>query len=430
MIPLPRIRALLALIASGVVLVSACGPTSAPSATRTEATSGTTSPSSSPSPSPSPITGLTWGRADAVERPQIAFELPSGPPPSGPSGPGTAGHPGHFPGQSIVQGLAVGPDSLVAIGSTYPGWTPTAWRSTDARHWQLVAMGAETATFPVAITTGAQGELVAVGRSDRIAVAWTSTDGLGWAMHKLPVDSATSERAWAVLPYGDGYLAGGSIGPEIGERHARFWRSEDGASWRAVADDPAFEGAEIRDIVDTPRGFVALATTGPGERPTGSVAFVSRDGDMWTRVDDPSLAAGLVAGATVGPHQQIVAVGTTPQQDEAVVWSSDVGTSWQRQPAEYSRDGLGGKVLMTAVARWADSLVAVGESNALQYPDARIWTSADVRTWSTAPRQPILNQGEMTAVAPFRDGLVAVGTFGAPDDSIPQVWLSPPSLGG
>ena len=103
---------------------------------------------------------------------------------------------------------------------------------------------------------------------------------------------------------------------------------------------------------------------------------------------------------------------------------------WERLPPEDSRSGLGGKVLMTAVARWDDGLVAVGESNALQFPDARIWTSADARTWVTAPRQAILNQGQMSAVAPWRDGLVAVGTFGSPDNFIPQVWLSPPDLGG
>ncbi len=106
---------------------------------------------------------------------------------------------------------------LVAVGYTYPGWTPTAWRSTDARHWDLVEMGPETATFPVAITAGAQDELVAVGRSDRVAVAWTSADGLAWVMHPLPVANAsTAERAWAVVPFGPGFLAGGSIGPEFG----------------------------------------------------------------------------------------------------------------------------------------------------------------------------------------------------------------------
>ena len=91
---------------------------------------------------------------------------------------------------------------------------------------------------------------------------------------------------------------------------------------------------------------------------------------------------------------------------------------------------MGGKVLMTAVARLDDGLVAVGESNALQFPDARIWTSADaldlVDRSAAARPQP----GSDLAVAPWRDGLVAVGTFGSPDNFIPQVWLSPPDLGG
>ena len=42
-------------------------------------------------------------------------------------------------------------------------------------------------------------------------------------------DGSIAERMTTVIATPDGFLAGGSIGPELFERHARFWRSADGA---------------------------------------------------------------------------------------------------------------------------------------------------------------------------------------------------------
>ncbi|MFL5749861.1 MAG: hypothetical protein ACJ767_04490 [Chloroflexota bacterium] len=79
-----------------------------------------------------PIPGLSWVKARNVERPTDAFAEASGNP-TAPSGPGTAGHPGHFPGQAIVDDVSAVGDGLIAVG--YVGvngvWTAIGWGSTD-----------------------------------------------------------------------------------------------------------------------------------------------------------------------------------------------------------------------------------------------------------------------------------------------------------
>ena len=91
-----------------------------------------------------------------------------------------------------------------------------------------------------------------------------------------------------VIAVPDGFLAGGSVGPETLARHARFWHSTDGLAWTAVADDAtAFNDAEVLGIATFGQGFVAVGPT--GEVTTGSVAWTSPDGEHWTRIDAPDL---------------------------------------------------------------------------------------------------------------------------------------------
>ena len=49
-----------------------------------------------------------------------------------------------------------------------------------------------------------------------------------------------------VVASDSGFVAGGSSGPELADRHAAFWTSADGSTWHAVPDDPgAFANAEV-----------------------------------------------------------------------------------------------------------------------------------------------------------------------------------------
>ena len=297
----------------------------------------TVTPRPSPEPVGAPATpavpGLSWVKAAAVARPEDAFAGASAAP-TVPAGPGTAGHPGHFPGQAIVDDVALATGGLVAVG--YVGiqgsWTAIAWTSDDGDRWSLATVDRTPGSFAVslAVGPGPAGRIVAAGRSGGEPVAWESSDGRAWTRRALPTlgRDGTWERIVTVLATHTGFIAGGSVGPELGDRHARFWRSADGVTWEPVPDDPGFAGAEVVSIVARGSGFVALGRLGTGQRSSGSIAWVSADGVTWRRVDGPDLAAGLVASVAAAPDGSLVAVGSDLDERAALAWRSADGTAW------------------------------------------------------------------------------------------------------
>ena len=397
-------------------------------------TSEQPAPTASRSPPPAaptgpPVLGLDWGRADDVERPEEAFAAPS----PGASfafslGGNRSGHPLHFPGQAMMADVARLPSGgLVAVGYVYPGWHPTGWTSPDGRTWNLAPIGETEFTFPVALAVGAGGAAVAVGRSGSAPMAWTSPDGTAWEPHDVAIlgDGAVAERMTTVLATPDGYLAGGSVGPELLDRHARFWRSADGSTWEPVADDPAaFADAEVRAIARLGDGYVATGVTGSVQEVTGSVAWTSPDGETWTRVDAPALRGGRAIALANAPFGGLVAVGSDRTEDEALAWLSPDGRTWTQAPGEESRQYYG-KIRMTDVTVVGDELVAIGNYVGVQRGTATGWVSRDGLHWERARAAPVQQQAELYAVVAAGPGVVAVGSFGAPDDYIPTVLLSP-----
>jgi hypothetical protein len=418
----------LALLAAVLFAASACGT---PAATGTPRAFASPSPATSQGPSPTPpVPGLSWVQAD-VARPDEAFAEPSGQP-TGPAGPGTAGHPGHFPGQAIVDDVAGTKHGLVAVG--YVGidgiWTAIDWRSTDGRTWRLEPIDSAPASFAVAAAAGTgrtDGTVFAAGRSGPRPVVWADAGRGSWNRFELPTLShgAQWERAVAIAVTADGLLAGGSAGPELGDRRARFWWSPGGSAWQPLPDDEAFAGAEVVAIEPHGQhGFVALAHLGTGQRSTGSIALVTDDGTTWRRIDDPSLATGLVNGVATDADGALVAVGSDLDEREALVWrSTDGGATWQQAPREASRLYDPYKIRMTDVVSTPGGLVAVGNYVGLQYGTATSWVATDWSHWTRAPNYPALGQGEMLAIARGGPGLVATGSFGAPDNYVPTIWL-------
>ena len=271
--------------------------------------------------------------------------------------------------------------------------------------------------------------MVAVGRAGRRPIAWTSSDGSAWTEHDVPVIGGPTdwERMTVVASGPLGLLAGGSVGPELYERRARFWRSSDGASWTPVADDPGFDGAEVSAILPVADGWLALGRLGTGQRTTGSLAWRSPDGAHWTRIDDPDLARGWVRAVAQAPDGSLVAVGSEPDEIGAYAWrSTDGGRTWSLAPEEPSRTWFGRKIRMTDVTTTPTGFLAVGNLVELQFGTGQSWLSADGIHWDRSPNQPPMGQVEPSAVVGFGDRYVMVGTFGAPDNYIPRAWISPP----
>lgn len=403
-------------LAATVAAAGGCAATAQP-------TSGPSTPSAIAQPSGPPVLGIDWGRAASVERP-TNFEVD----PSASAYTGT--HPIlRIPGQATIADVVGLPDGgFVAVGYEPPDWTPAAWTSPDGADWSIHSMGTTGFTFPVALAAGDDGTVVAVGRSGQAPVAWTSHDGIAWQRHSVPAlgDGGVAERMTTVVASGRGYLAGGSAGPELFERHARFWTSVDGADWQPVPDDPlAYANAEVRAITTFGDRFVAVGVVGSAQEPTGAVAWTSPDGLSWTRVDDPSFVGRVAVAVTAAPFGGLVAVGSDLDRREAVAWTSPDGHRWTKVPGEPSREWPGGYVWMTDVVSIGDAVIAIGEDQGLQRGTATSWVSRDGIRWDRARTAPVQEQGEFYAITPGGPGAIVVGSFGAPDSYVPTVWLSP-----
>ena len=281
-------------------------------------------------------------------------------------------------------------------------------------------------TFPVAVTSGSGG-LVAVGRRVYDPVAWTSSNGATWELHTVPVLGGTpAERMTSVVATTFGYLAGGSAGPELFERHARFWTSRDGATWDPVADDAtAFADAEVTAITTSGDRFVAVGVLGPAQHHTGALAWTSADGLAWTRIDDPAFEDAVASSIIVAPFGGLLAVGSDIDRKAALAWLSPDGEGWKRIVARDYGDRR--NLWMTDVAAIGDRVIAVGTSQATQRASATSWVSSDGVQWDQAHTAPILEQVELMAVSAGGPGAVGVGVFGGPDSAVPTILLTPGS---
>jgi len=334
-----------------------------------------------------------------------------------------------IPGQATIADVTPLPDGeFVAVGYEPPDWIPVAWTSSDGLNWSIHSIGTTGFTFPVSLAAGGDGTAVAVGRSGKLPVAWTSADGVAWNQHSVPLfeGSDSAERMTTVVATARGYLAGGSVGPELFDRHARFWFSLDGLDWRSIPDDPvAFANAEVRAITQFRDGYVAVGVVGAAQHPSGSVAWTSHDGVVWTRVDDPSFVDGIAVAVTDAPFGGLVAVGSDVARHEAAAWTSPDGRHWTRAPNEASREHSGGFAWMTDVVAIGDVVIGVGDYQGLQRGTAISWVSRDGIHWEQAHSAPVQEQGEFYAITPGGPGAIAVGSFGAPDSYVPTIWLTP-----
>ncbi|HEX7950880.1 MAG TPA: hypothetical protein VF494_11065 [Candidatus Limnocylindrales bacterium] len=402
----PRRVLTLATLATFAVLVSACDLVR-----------------SSPVPSTEPaVLGLDWGRATSVERP-VNYEatLPPG---------DKRMHPIlRIPGQAYMVDLTPSAGGgFVAVGYIPPSWTAAAWTSPDGSTWSLHLIDPTEFSFAVAVATGTDGRLVAVGRSGPLPVAWTSSDGTAWQRHAVPTigSAGIAERMTTIVTGASGFVAGGSAGPELADRSARFWTSADGSTWVAApAIDAAFANAEVRSITRFQGGYVAVGVVGTVQAPTGAVAWTSPDGVRWTRVDDPAFVGGAAVSVTVTPSGGLVAVGSDRDRHNAVAWTSRDGRRWARAPDEASRQHSGGFAWMTDVTAVGDELIAVGDVQGLQRGTAVSWISSDGLTWEQSRSAPVQEGAEFYGVIPGGPGAIAIGAFGTPDSYVPEVWLTP-----
>jgi hypothetical protein len=199
-------------------------------------------------------------------------------------------NPGDGNGGAYPADMAVIGDRFVAVGGTqYYGdigtWLPAIWTSLDGRAWQRATQFDRPLTATeglpwvpagaLAITEGGPGS-VAVGVMGRGGVVWTSSDALSWTQ-VLGDDEAVGGMLQDVAAGPGGVLvAVGSNGwgtQQTSEDLARpaVWGSADGTTWSPLATALS---SQVRGIAGTDRGFVAV---------DAKEIWTSPDGRTWGR---------------------------------------------------------------------------------------------------------------------------------------------------
>ncbi len=236
----------------------------------------------------------------------------------------------------------------------------------------------------------------------------------------------------------------------VDNQDAAIWVTTDGADWMRIPHDEAVFGGPgrqvITDVVAAGPGLVAVGIVDhsyvdwirwPELRPEpvggrddlDAAIWTSPDGVTWQLVADPDAVfsgtgdgSSPVAGdqameAVAIGEGRIVAVGSA--HEDAAVWVSTDGTSWQRIPHDDEVFGGPSAQWMHDVTYTGDRFVAVGSE--LDGGDdnmiGAVWTSEDGLAWAKiangaevfGPDPATDNHMYITAVTGTPDGLVAAG---------------------
>jgi len=350
-------------------------------------------------------------------------------------------------------------DSYVALDS---GWDAAVWVSVDGYAWERVAdengaLGGPAKQVMYAVVAGGPG-LVAVGGDesgdDFDAAVWASVDGLTWerVAHDESIFGGPDRQTMFGLAVVEG-LGLVAWGEDFDEPLTKgIWVSPPvaGLEWARVSSDEPYQVcfgcAVLGDLLvradDTPGmavvaggpGLVAVGTDEAGGGQDAAV-WTSSDGLTWQQVPHDEAVFGgdgnqemcdVVAG---GPG--LIAVGTDRGGDgDAAVWASADGLIWERVSDQESALGGPGDQRMGAVVAGGPGLVAVGQENTTSDSNAVVWISVDGLTWERVPDpesvfgDPDSTYQDMVAVVAGGPGLVAVGSDRSGGDSDAAVWAS------
>jgi len=222
-----------------------------------------------------------------------------------------------------------------------------------------------------------------------------SPDAISWSIiGKLPV---SAEGLDVYESDTMGFFAFGTLAEYGPGDHPAMWRSKDGAQWRSVSNQAAFQPGEcgssdreqISSMYETPTGLIAQ----------GTASWFSPDGEHWTCIDLKPLDVHPLDGEYVGFRYANNGVN--------VLFSAD-GLSWK------AAGSVAGDVTIQPVA---DGYVAVAQGDPRVGTYQSVYTSSDGNTWSDIgyPFKPA-----------YVDSLTSDGTRAATvDESDPAIYLSP-----
>ncbi len=341
-------------------------------------------------------------------------------------------------GDAMMFGVESSSSGFVAVG--YDGTLDAAavWWSTDGTTWQRSPYDTSFAKAEMDdVAEGPQGT-IAVGHADNgydlDSAVWI---GAGNTWSGVPEDPAVfggsgDQYMKAIAAGGPGWVAVGSA--EYGD--AAVWTSVDGMNWMRVPHDEAvFGGAQSQVMAGVTAGGPGVVAVGSDRGLDAAAVWTSVDGVNWARVPHDEAVFGgpalqsMEAVTAGGPGLVAVGSDSSGADSDAAVWTSVNGLTWTRVPHDETVFGGSEDQVMKDVTAGGPGLIAVGFDQKGADQDAAVWTSVDGLTWERTPHNEAVFGGSggeaMRAVAVDDSGLVvAVGLQSTANDTDAAVWVN------
>lgn len=403
-VPAPRVP----LVAVAVVFaVAACtaSPVASPSGRespapeRTPALSASASPaasasvSASPAPSAAALPDLTLERLDL---PRLVEN------------------------SAVVDVVAGGPGFVALAHDGLQG--TTLLTSQDGRAWTLLPQP-QWQTMALVDLVESGGLLVAVGRDtadieNELAVVWLSDDGVEWRRAEGGPDLQGAQLI-DVIATDDGFVAAGGFPSRDA---GGMWSSADGEIWTLTTTPEPFSRAFTWAVTEGGPGFVAVGWLRNDDPAVGfePAFWTSGSGLTWTLAPTPDGAPGSQVRDVVSSDAGLVAVGDLVQGGRAFAWASADGTSWELVEGHETFDGA----VATGVTAFDGGVIAVGGRNV---DDGGVWLTADGHRWAVV-EDPELADAYLVDALPVADGVIVVGALqrriaGTESyESAPMIW--------
>jgi hypothetical protein len=328
--------------------------------------------------------------------------------------------------------VVLGPGGFAAVGSDEAGAFLGA--SANGEIWQISRLPGASGNYAAAVA--ASGNRIVAGGStsgccgiDGRALLWLSEGDLStWRpIGNLP--NAGNSGISAIAPWKTGFVAVGIRNATEGSQDGIAWTSEDGRSWRRVAQPSGFNGAWLTDVATSADTIVVIGQIDPNSGPTKT--WVSKDAVHWTTTPSSAAIKGVMRAVS---HVQDgwISAGFVPTDSggDPALWTSADGLRWTR--INLVRPADSGSVEAFDVAESQAGLVAVGADGSPDSSDSMglIWFSPDGRSWQPIATGNVFagqsGGNGVAAVAAASDRLVVVGGTGSPDAVIAAAWISPP----
>jgi hypothetical protein len=349
---------------------------------------------------------------------------------------------------------ACGPGPIPSVAQTAEPVAPTD----SADPWTRIDVPDPGGTFADIASTPTGVVIVGpAGPAAQLARAWTSPDGVAWAVDQLPGDGRTpsllvpwkdqlvavgggvsnrcahpaaldswlrtSDGVWQEAPWADVFCAGGTPSAAAASDHVVvagsgtgdvpfLWFSDDGLRWTDVPLPPD---------VGFPRAVASIGATDVlmGISLGGSVwVSTSRGGVTWSA---PTPLGGPAADvlAEVSLDGRFVAILRTETGVVGAYQSAD-GVGWTSAQAV----GIDGQQVGRIVAI-DGSLVAFGADES----GPRLWVSADGTNWrALAVPLDAGGTGLLQGITVSRGHLFVVGQASSETEAVGAAWMAPISL--